>query len=156
MRRIEFRGKTVDTGDWVVGNLVLPTLASTNTVIIQWSGNPRVVHLGSVGQLIEHQFWNEDDDTKSRKYIYEGDILLTCARCDVDDYDWDRNSKPDFLKPYRVAIKGTEAVLLDKKGEVVEQWSDGEIDSNGLHLSGCGYEEVIGNYFDNPELMGDK
>lgn len=155
MRRIEFRGKRIDTDSWIVGNLVLPTLATTDTFIITWNGERHKVHLESVGQLIEHSFYNEEDESKSRKYIYEGDILLTCTKEDLAEYDYD-DGKPDFMAPYRVAIKRTEAVLLDKRGQVVEQWSDGEIDSHGLHLSGCGYEEVIGNYFDNPELMEKK
>lgn len=153
MRRIEFRGKRIDTDSWIVGNLVLPTLATTDTFIITRSGERREVHLESVGQLIEFRFHNEEDDAKSREYIYEGDILLTCTKADKYDYEWDYESKPEFLKPYRVAVRGARAVLLDKNGDAVEQWSDGEIDSYGIELSGCGYEEVIGNYFDNPELM---
>lgn len=153
MRKIEFRGKTIaEPSVWVFGGVVPPNPYNPNWAI--WSnGHGFNVHEKSVGQLIEHQFWNEEDDTKSRRYIYEGDILLTCARADLYDYEWDRESKPDFLMPYLVAVRGARAVLLDKNGGAVEQWSDGEIDSYGIELSGCGYEEVIGNYFDNPELM---
>lgn len=158
MRKIEFRGKTIaEPSEWVYGGITSPNEYSPNWLI--WvNGFATAVHEESIGQLIEFSFWNEEDTEvdKSREYVYEGDIILAGTRWEREE--WDRDGEPDFLKPYRIGFSsnGTEVILYDKDGEAVEQWDDGDIEVYGIDWAYTDYSEILGNYFDNPELMEDK
>ncbi len=150
MRTIEFRGKTIaEPSKWVYGNLILPTAVSPYSAIVEQDGTANVVHLESIGQRIDFSFCNEENNTKSRDYVYEGDIILAATRDEYEDDDFDG----DDLRPYRIGFSDIEVVLFDKDGDAVEQWSDGSIGSYGIKLAYTELSEILGNYFDNPELM---
>lgn len=136
MREILFRGKRLDNGEWVVGNLFIPDREDTPTQICIGTNVVRItydVDPETVGQYIG--CWDKND-----KKIFEGDVIERSLlypmkeRC-VIEYDG-----ASFIystpKDYRLDV------------------GDG-IDDHEYGIDVSCYE-IIGNIHDNPELMPEK
>ena len=132
MREILFRGKLKSNGEWSFGNL---NVSLRGTVII----TPDETPIGKYGQVIPEtvgQYTGLTD--KNGKKIFEGDIVR------FYDKDWTANgiATVDFEKG-RWKINGH---YTTKLSSIV--WLD-------LYRTGFEYE-VIGNIYDNPELLEEK
>jgi len=135
MREILFRGKRIDNGEWVYG--YLSYLTEQKAVIIVWSNDGYnfeefEVIPETVGQYLELT------DINNNK-IFEKDIL----KAEVNNED----RKYDIVYVWYMA----------------PSWKLKSIHDVGSYdLSDFGYGEkiddleIIGNYIDNPELLGDK
>lgn len=124
-REIKFRGKRIDNGEWVYGDLLQPTeicdiyeIANCKSI----DGTRYEVIPETIGQYTGLHDKNE-------KEIYEGDILKSIKWNDI----------------YLVKYIGT-AFYLCRKGNngfnKITTWNNTE------------KSEVIGNIYDNPELLG--
>jgi len=129
MREIKFRGKSVDTGEWIYGDLVHNALtAKTMSVPVAIKPDncyPIEVIPESVGQYI-----NLYDDHKTE--IYERDVAIMHSECSKD---W----KPKEIKwneEHGMMMLGNTLVIMSKM-EAAEM-------------------TVIGNACDNSELVNEK
>ncbi len=125
-REILFRGKLVANGEWAYGNLVVK---SVGTAIITPDDTP-IGKYGVVDTSTVGQFTGLKD--KNGKKIFEGDIVDGCDFSAEDGYG-------------------------------IVQWADGAFEICGHDLVGTFHEnyfekdfEVIGNIYDNPELLEEE
>lgn len=134
MREILFRGKRIDNGEWVEGNLFVSDtdgrthiLIGTRIITIEWEVGPSTVG----------QFTGLTD--KNGKRIFEGDIVRFAER---------------RIGGENVSI--VEQVGFDEGGFCTNRYSLNNWLRNGIYgitkLEGI---EVIGNIHDNPELLED-
>ena len=132
MREILFRGKRIDNGEWVEGNLFVSDtdgrthiLIGTRIITIEWEVGPSTVG----------QFTGLTD--KNGKRIFEGDIVRFAER---------------RIGGENVSI--VEQVGFDEGGFCTNRYSLNNWLRNGIYgitkLEGI---EVIGNIHDNPELL---
>ncbi len=149
MREIKFRGKRVDNGEWVYGYLVKNTIttriisdfalvrsdAHTEDSLNHCSGYFDIVDTETVGQ-----FTGLTD--KNGKDIYEGDIVH-CKGYGIS-YIGER-------KTYRVAYnESAEFELINTQRNTYSDKSFGYSTERILTQHSF---EVIGNVYDNPELI---
>lgn len=126
-RTIKFRGKRIDNGEWVYGDLLQPTeicdiyeIANCESI----DGTRYEVIPDTTGQYTSLK-------DKNGKEIYEGDILKSIQWNDI----------------YLVKYIGTAFYLCRKVNNgfnKITTWNNTE------------KSEVIGNIYDNPELLGGK
>jgi len=134
MREIQFRGKRTDNGEWVYG---VPVIGITSGVFMVWIESEAkrgrgelslkdVVRQAEVIPETVGQYTGLKD--KNGEEIYEGDIVL----CEI------------YSKEYMGLVEYTNNYgfyYLSGMGR-----SDTE-------LWGCNEREVIGNIYENPELL---
>ena len=147
-REIKFRGKRVDNGEWVYGYLVKNTIttriisdfalvrsdAHTEDSLNHCSGYFDIVDTETVGQLMP-------TFDKDGKEVFEGDIVNYML-----NFDDEKLQKK--AKRYKGFIKWNSEHCAFNIMETPE-------DTNGI-VSNAGYFcafEVIGNVYDNPELI---
>ena len=129
MREILFRGKRIDNGEWVYGNLFVPDnpdkpveiLIGTNSVRISYEVIPETV--GQYTGLTDN----------NGKKIFEGDIVKSCEYDDVyfvKYFDNDNYSAFDCVPDVPLCECNGLSYLVNEEG--------------------C---KVIGNIHDNPELL---
>ena len=127
MREILFRGKWKNSGEWVYGNLFNPDKADTPTQIC-------------IGTYIVRTCYEVDPETvgqytgltdKNGRKIFEGDII----KCKVHDMDG-----------YRVR-RGV--VEYHDVGFIMNLEPNSWYDQKNIPFD-C---EIIGNIYDNPELL---
>lgn len=131
-RDIKFRGKEVDTDEWVYGNLVRYPSSKG-----EWTKSSEIWSFDSKGEhywVVNPETVGEFTGLKDKKGIdiYEGDIIRFC-----DD--------PPYCSDYIVKYDD-ERLIWIASGAVGDYMED-------LWELGCGdFVRVIGNIFDNPEL----
>lgn len=134
MRDILFRGQRFDNGEWVYGSLLVATINGQTAYMIYGgdfyligdqvkSGSHALVVPKTVGQCVGMT------DRNCRK-IFEGDI--------IENHDFN----------------------AEDGGYGVVQYNDGAFELNGNGISGTFHEnywgkecEIVGNIYDNPELL---
>lgn len=138
MREILFRGKRIDNGEWVEGNLFISDNA---TFIVCGSWYVKIEF--EVIQESVSQYTGIKDKNGIR--IFDGDIV--------------KDTICEFKKGVVKFRTGTfDSGIYKYNGWVVED-KDGDVDHNPLiqyekDSFGCGYGfEIIGNIYDNPELL---
>lgn len=128
MREYLFRGKRVDNGEWIYGDLLTPT-----DIMYDWeiSENTGMGNRYDIDPETVGQYTGLTD--KNGKKIFEGDIL-TFAK--------------GATRPFRIAWDGLgwKMFLLDDGRRIKYAYEIDEIDY--MRRS-----EIIGNIHDNPELL---
>lgn len=138
-REIKFRGKMIDNGEWVYGDLLQPTeicdiyeIANCESI----DGTRYEVIPETIGQ-----FTGLYDNTK--KEIYEGDIVK------IHKHSYDYGFKEDEIGQIK---------FLDGAFGFYREKTKNEYYFNDLSTeNGYGeleYYEVIGNIYENSELLG--
>ncbi len=134
-RTIKFRGKRLDSGEWVYGSLDL----TDNSAAISWdrtdNDGDTVPWFANVDPETVGQFTGLHD--KNGKEIYEGDILstdLAIPRCEV------------------VFRNGCFALRLNDGDEDFYDI----ISPIGESVDKTKYHNIIGSIHDNPELLNEK
>lgn len=129
MRTIKFRGKYIETGEWLHGNIQVPSKEDVEYFMWDCDHNQKEVIPYTVGQ-----FTGLTD--KNGKEIYEGDIIFS-QKCDcravLHKVEYNIDNAMFVAKP----IQGWDFDFC----QIRKDW----IDKYG--------KEVIGNVFDNPELL---
>lgn len=136
MREIKFRGKSVETGKWEYGNLVITDHNRLYEMIDNERRYRGVIAFETVGQ-----FTGLHD--KNGKEIYEGDIIQEVY---IDRFD---NNKERRYGKYVVEYD------IDRAGYIPFACGDG-CGCCETHVISIEHAEVIGNIYDNPELLGGK
>lgn len=141
MREILFRGKRLDNGEWVAGNLFVSDidsrthiLAGSRIVTIEWEVDP-----STVGQYTGLK-------DKIGKRIFEGDIVQ--YQFDNDDCPFP-NKRTDKIigKIFFSDFRASFSVTAGRNGSDMVNNDLFKYVQNGNRV------EVIGNIHDNPELL---
>ena len=146
MREIKFRGKRIDNGEWVCGYLAGEDLIN----VWNWRKN------GEEGEVITYQV---DPETigqytglkdKNGKEIYEGDIFYHQQFRDKKDFGVIFWREGRYWVNWKIAING----IKDNNQQVIgwgkPKYGLGEFP---LDVERCQNYEVIGNIYDNPNLL---
>ena len=134
MREIKFRGKRVDSGKWVVGNYIQknnPQIEEPTfwyALIQDMASDYYEVTPETIGQYTGFKDING-------KEIYEGDIIQI-----PDDYDIYGMNAGEI---YEVIFSHGGFRMKAKHNK----------NSKGYYLDDNNSDEIIGNKFDNPELL---
>lgn len=139
MREIRFRGKRVDNGGWVYGFLVRRPSAVQIGSTSPWaiivppsdpddSGGEYWVVAESIGQYTGLK-------DKNGKEIYEGDIITT-----------------DLERPYLI-VEYRNGAFMSNCNDGLEDYYDIFFGTSEEPKEVYKYGEVIGNIYENPELM---
>ncbi len=128
MREIKFRGKKINTGKWISGDL---SNTSRGVAIIENNGGDSIV----VNAETLGQFTGLKD--KNGKAIYEGDIVKR----------FDEIGHIDFRSGKFCAVMTDEDTGYDYCGDIIEDVIENDKNADTI--------EVIGNIYDNPELLNN-
>lgn len=155
--RYLFKAKRKDNGEWVQGNLVYSEDSEDGweTLIIPTRESNVFTKGGSKGNLGFENWYRVDQDTicqctglkdKNGKLIWEGDIIL--FQRDNDDCPFpNKDTKKRFGKVFYKDFRTTFAIGMGKNG------SKSLNDDLWKYVQNGNRVEVIGNIFDNKELL---
>lgn len=145
MREILFRGKRIDNGEWIYGDLINAGFSHVDgspVVFIQNDVDEYEVVSETVGQLTGLT-------DKNGKKIFEGDIVENggySEHCIVEYYQgqWIGRYKP-FTKYFN----------FDESLSITESLKKVSYIGLGFYAVERNSLKIIGNIHDNPELLGD-
>lgn len=150
MREIKFRGKRIDSGEWVYGNLVTTKDSTYICYKNQYNDDlfisPSNIMIGSLSETIGQYTGLHD---KNGAQIYEGDILRFC---DVGEEGYEYKEGFDFENVARVVYENGRfelADFLDSNSGVADEMY--RCHEDFIHV--FKQSKVIGNIYDNPELI---
>lgn len=134
MREIKFRGKT-ENDIWKYGSLLIDNPQKTYYIVDNEDGSGREILEKTIGQYTELK-------DKNRKEIYEGDIVK------INAHNFDFGYKQEEIRQIK---------FIDGSFGIYKEISKNEYYFNDLATEvGYGeidYYEVIGNIYENPELL---
>lgn len=163
MRQIKFRGKTINEGEWVYGDLEYNRAKNIARIHTYDEGGEylmqHLVEPESVGQFVglTDEHGNE---------VFEGDVLEACYKYERLGYNGGVDPDNDCIC-YGVVEFDNDALqwcLNVSKAEypISKQIEEAECSLIPLQIFGheYGYDncnlKIIGNVFDNPSLISDK
>ena len=136
MREIKFRGQLF-SGKWVYGYYAVLLLDGHDTDFI-YNGTWNEVKHGTVGQYI-------DLHDKNSVEIYEGDIVRILYT------DWCSQS---FASTEKKLLTHEEYLKsISDIGKVIYETNQFTLDIGSIFAGTHGFIEVIGNIYENPELL---
>ena len=150
MRKIKFRGKRIDNGEWIYGNLIKNINEDTDEVRFFIIRNPRLTKdcgccdscecdYNCVGYIIEIKEETVGELTGLKdcigKEIYEGDIVRV-------DNDWDK---------YGMTAGESYEIYFNEGGFRLK--AKYNKNARGYWLEDNNEFEIIGNIYENPELL---
>ena len=139
MRDIIFKGKRKDNGEWVEGYLLKVKIISPSSA--KWVEKTLIlIQQDEVYEVIPEtvgQYTGLTD--KNGKKIWEGDIVRTLAPCCIDKYIAGVVMFGEYSSTYQSSNVG--------------YYVDWSLNKNIAMYCKMGDIEVIGNVFDNPELI---
>lgn len=141
MREYKFRGKRIDNGEWVYGNLLTYFNKPAIQDYAQTNGEIFLVDPDTVGQYTGLK-------DRNGKEIYEGDIIQFE---DMGEVGYEYKEGYDFINRAIVTFENGRFTLdefMDTNSGVVEELADHEETYSVIKHS-----EVIGNRWDNPDLL---
>ena len=130
MREIKFRGKTIDTGEWLYGNLQVPKKESVGYYMWDTGMWQREVDPETIGEFTSLKDRNGND-------IYEGDIISF-------DYGVGEPVSEDLIEVR--FVRGVFAFL----------WNGDLDDECPVASPTHEWANVVGNIHDNPELIKNR
>lgn len=153
--RYLFRAKRLDNGEWIVGSLIqTPYLGSIRSWISSEQEDKTRLREISSNQAVWRAFEVRTDTIcqctglkdKNGNLIWEGDIIL--FQRDNDDCPFtNKDTKKRLGKVFYKGFRTTFAIGMGKNGS-------GSInDDLWKYVQNGNRVEVIGNIFDNPELL---
>ena len=138
MREILFRGKRIDNGEWIYGGILQTDNWSEISVVTDYYGSmyePPSCEVDSYEVIPETVGQYTGLTDKNGKKIFEGDVVST-----------------DLKRPYNIVVF--------RDGCFMFNCNDGNQDYYDIMLpilqsehTRYEYGEVIGNIYDNPELL---
>ena len=145
--RYLFKAKRLDNGEWVTGSLITcedGTCKITTSCLEGKANEPILVCAYEVDRDTICQCTGLKE--KNEKLIWEGDIIL--FQRDNDDCPFtNKDTKKRFGKVFYKGFRTTFAIGIGKNGS-------GSInDDLWKYVQNGNRVEVIGNIFDNPELL---
>lgn len=126
MRDIEFRGRRKDGGGWAHGDFLRAEYQGKTCCWIVARGGENKSHDVEQDTVGQYTGWTDKD----RKRVYEGDIVRWNGRC---------GATPNLLVEFSER----------KKGFVMTPAHEGSFPPTE-------YMEIVGNKWDNPELLRDE
>lgn len=152
MREILFRAKSIQTGEWIEGIPIKTHLG----LFISFEENPH--YCSQYGYMEIDDILIVDEKTlcqftglcdKNGKKIWEGDIIS--YQRDNDDCPFpNKDTKKRFGKVFYQGFRSTFAIGMGKNG------SRSINDDLWKYVQNGNRVEVIGNQFDNPELLQEE
>lgn len=130
MREIKFRAKTIDTGEWLYGNLQVPKKEGVGYYMWETSMWQREVDPETIGEFTSLKDRNGND-------IYEGDIISF-------DYGVGEPVSEDLIEVR--FVRGMFAFL----------WNGDLDDECPVSSPTHEWANVVGNIHDNPELIKNR
>lgn len=146
-REIEFRGKRIDNGEWLFGNIQVPNPPFPKWFMWNTEHWQCEVEQDSVGQFIggkgfedaknEHFVQGQSKEVK----LFEGDIVEA----------WSEGSKGTFVIKMRTESQPT--FMLYPNGQHGKMWNIAFSDIGRAKFDYYDSLRKIGNVSDNPELV---
>lgn len=136
-RVIKFRGKDIETVEWVYGDLI-QRMGYMPSIMFPYENNGKVRYgEDAVKRETIGQFTGLHD--KNGKEIYEGDIIFSKkgdGRAILHKIDYNEDNAMFVARP----IQGVDFDYCHIRRDWIDKYS----------------KEVIGNVYDNPELLNNK
>ena len=141
MREILFKAKRIDNGEWVEGYVFDDGFVDSKRMFVG-------------GLVIMDYKGTADDRWEVGTAFYEVDPNTICQYTGLTDKNGNKIWENDIVKGLFYHGLKVKAVVAFKYGVFGLKWNRGDVEEFSAFTSICNVEyEIIGNIFDNPELL---